>query len=188
MAIVKIRLLLLALLGTLVLGLHSATGQTPHRTDVQVFHDVSRQINQYVNFTVFDSVDASVTSGVVTLRGKVTMPYKVEDLMRRVGRVPGVRTIDNQVQVLPASPFDDELRLRIARAIYGNPNFWQYASMANPPIHIIVERGHVTLHGVVDSHVERLLARSLAIGFGELSLESHLRTDAEVQYELASLD
>ena len=68
--------------------------------------------------------------------------------------------------MLPVSQFDDELRFRIARAIYGNSSFWNYAAMANPPIHIVVNRGHVTLTGVVNSNVERMLARSLAIGFG----------------------
>jgi osmotically-inducible protein OsmY len=83
--------------------------------------------------------------------------------------------------VLPVSLFDDELRYRIARAIYGNPSFWQYASMVNPPIHIVVERGHVTLTGVVQNNVDRMLARSLANSFGAFSVTNELRTDAEVR-------
>jgi osmotically-inducible protein OsmY len=79
------------------------------------------------------------------------------------------------------SIYDEELRYRIARAIYGNPSFWQYASMVNPPIHIVVERGHVRLTGVVQSNVERMLARSLATSFGAFSVKNELRTDAEVQ-------
>ena len=55
--------------------------------------------------------------------------------------------------------------------------------MANPPIHIIVEHGKVTLTGVVSSNVERMLARSLATGWGELSVTNSLRTDAEVKGE-----
>jgi osmotically-inducible protein OsmY len=81
------------------------------------------------------------------------------------------------------STWDDELRVRIARAIYGNSAFWQYGARANPPIHIIVERGHVTLTGVVHSAVERMLARTLATGFGELSVTNELRTDAEMRSE-----
>jgi osmotically-inducible protein OsmY len=83
--------------------------------------------------------------------------------------------------VLPVSPFDDELRYRIARAIYGNPTFWQYASMVNPPIHIVVEGGHVTLTGVVQSNVDRMLARSLATSFGAFTVKNELRTDAEME-------
>ena len=158
------------------------------RKDFQIFQGVARQVQQYVNFTVFDSVNASVQDGVVTLTGKVTMPFKVQDLTRRVSRVEGVRKVDNQIQVLPVSRYDDELRLRIARAIYGNPSFWHYASMANPPIHIVVEQGRVKLEGTVNNHVERMLAQSLAIGFGEFSVENRLTTDAEVQAELESFD
>lgn len=158
------------------------------RKDFQVFQGVARQVQQYVNFTVFDSVNASVQDGVVTLTGKVTMPFKVQDLTRRVARVDGVRKVDNQIQVLPVSRFDDELRLRIARAIYGNPSFWHYASMVNPPIHIVVEQGRVKLEGTVNSHVERMLAQSLAIGFGEFSVENNLKTDAERQAELEQID
>jgi hyperosmotically inducible protein len=149
---------------------------------------VAQQVNRYVNFTVFDTVQASIDNGVVTLTGKVTMPYKVDDLTRRVSRVAGVTRVVNQIEVLPASRFDDELRLRIARAIYGNPSFWHYASMPNPPIHIVVDRGRVTLEGVVNSDVERMLARSLAIGFGEFSVDSRLKTDAEMNVELEQLD
>ena len=76
---------------------------------------------------------------------------------------------------------DDTLRYRIARAIYGNPSFWNYAARAHPPIHIIVERGRVRLTGVVNSNVERMLARSLATGLGELSVANELLTDAEVR-------
>jgi hyperosmotically inducible protein len=111
------------------------------------------------------------------------MPYKRDDIERRVAKIDGVRELNNQIEVLPVSAFDDDLRYRIARAIYGNPSFWHYAAMAQPPIHIIVDRGRVTLTGVVNSQVERMLARSLATGWGELSVTNELRTDAEVRIE-----
>ncbi len=173
---------------TLALAGTAPAQDLPDRKDFQVFQDVAKQVRHYVNFTVFDSVNANVDNGVVTLTGRVTMPYKVEDLTRRVQRVEGVHRIDNQIKVLPVSRFDDQLRLRVARAIYGNPSFWHYASMANPPIHIVVEHGRVRLEGTVNSNVERMLAQSLAIGFGEFSVENALRTDAEVQADLERLD
>lgn len=181
------QLLVAGLLAVSLAGVARAE-EVPARKDFQVFQGVARQVQQYVNFTVFDSVDASVQDGVVTLTGKVTMPFKVQDLTRRVSRVEGVRKVDNQIQVLPASRFDDELRLRIARAIYGNPSFWHYASMANPPIHIVVEQGRVKLEGTVNSNVERMLAQSLSIGFGEFSVENRLKTDAERQVELEQIN
>ena len=70
--------------------------------------------------------------GVVTLTGKVTMPYKRNDIEKRVAKVDGVREVRDEITVLPVSQFDDELRYRIARSIYGNSNFWNYAIMAEP--------------------------------------------------------
>ena len=149
--------------------------------DLRLADDIVRNINTYSRFTIFDDVSISVENGLVTLTGKVTMPYKRDDIGKRIARIDGVREVLNRIEVLPVSTFDDDLRYRIARAIYGNPSFWNYASMANPPIHIIVERGRVRLTGVVNSNVERMLARSLATGLGELSVSNELRTDAEVK-------
>lgn len=156
--------------------------------NARVILAISNEVNRYVNFTVFDDVSASLDNGVVTLTGRVTMPYKKDDLARRVARVDGVKEVQNQIAVLPVSQFDDELRFRIARAIYGNSSFWHYAAMANPPIHIVVEHGRVTLTGVVNSNVERVLARSLATGFGEFSVTNDLKTDAEMKLLTERLD
>jgi osmotically-inducible protein OsmY len=162
----------------------AAFGQTAERKDLQVFNDIAGQVNRYTQLTIFDSISASVTDGRVVLSGWVTMPYKRDDLERRVRRVEGVNTIDNKIGVLPASQFDDDLRFRIARAIYGHSLFWNYANMANPPIRIVVNRGRVTLEGVVQSNVERMLARSLASGFNAFEIKNSLKTDAEVREEL----
>ncbi len=158
------------------------------RRDAAIFKDVAKQVLSYSRFTVFDDVQASVTDGVVTLLGKVTMPYKRDDLARRVSSVEGVRQVVNKIDVLPVSQFDDDLRYQIARAIYGNPSFWQYASMANPPIHIVVQGGHVTLTGVVNNEVEKMLARSLATGFNAFSVDSQLKTDAEARAAMEKVE
>jgi hyperosmotically inducible protein len=165
-----------------VLATASAFAQT--RKDLPVFRDISDQVTRYTQFTIFDNVDAEVSRGRVVLTGAVTMPYKKDDIERRVRKVEGVETVDNRIEVLPVSSWDDELRYRIARAIYGNSSFWNYAAMANPPIHIVVNRGHVTLTGTVNSNVERMLARSLATGFGEFDVKNELKTDAEVNAAL----
>ena len=122
----------------------SSSALAQDRRDQRIANDIVRQVNTYSRFTIFDDVNISVENGLVTLTVKVTMPYKKNDIARRVGDVQGVREVMNQIEVLPVSPFDEELRLRIARAIYGNPSFWNYAAMANPPIHIVVENGRVT--------------------------------------------
>src|SRR5687768_493626 len=87
------------------------------KANLQVFRDVQRQVLQYPHFTIFDSVDAQIHNGIVTLTGKVTMPYKRDDIARRVSKLASVKEVNNRITVLPVSQFDDDLRLRIARAI-----------------------------------------------------------------------
>jgi hyperosmotically inducible periplasmic protein len=157
------------------------------RKDLQIFRDISDQVNRYTQFTIFDNVETSVTEGNVVLNGSVTMPFKKNDIERRVRAVDGVLSVDNRIEVLPVSQLDDELRFRIARAIYSNSAFWNYAAMPNPPIHIVVNRGHVTLTGVVQSNVERMLARSLATGFGSFEVKNELKTDEEARAELEKI-
>ena len=168
----------------LALAAAPAFAQQPERKDLQVFRDISKAVQTYPMYTIFDDITASVNEGVVTLGGKVTMPYKRTDLEKRVARIAGIGQVINRIDVLPVSHWDEELRYRVARAIYGNSAFWQYASMANPPIHIVVENGRVTLTGVVNSQVEKMLARSLATTWGAFSVTNELRTDAEVRAAL----
>jgi hyperosmotically inducible protein len=165
----------------------SAPAWAAEREDLQIFRDLSQQVLRYPYFTIFDNINAQVEDGVVTLTGRVTMPYKRDALADRIARVGGVREVRNEIAVLPVSQFDDELRFRIARAIYGNSSFWRYGAMANPPIHIIVEHGRVTLEGVVNSNVDRMLARSIASSFGAFSVTNNLKTDAEVTKDLERL-
>jgi hyperosmotically inducible protein len=171
----------------LALVFSSATASAQERKDLQIFRDISNSVHRYAQFSIFDGIEASVTQGRVVLDGWVTMPFKKNDIDRRVRAVEGVQSVDNRIQVLPVSQFDDELRFRIARAIYGNSAFWSYAAMTNPPIHIVVNGGRVTLQGVVQSNVERHLARSLATGFASFEVTNQLKTDAEVEAELEKI-
>ena len=165
----------------LALSANIAFGATEDRKDLQVINDVAKSVNRYAHFTIFDDVNVKVSHGVVTLTGKVTMPYKREDIMNRVADIDGVREVRDHIEVLPVSGFDDRLRYQIARAIYSNPNFWNYAIGPNPSIHIVVEHGHVELTGVVNSEVDRMLARSLVNQFGVMSVKNDLKTEAELR-------
>src|SRR4051812_7716797 len=159
-----------------------ALADTGDRKDLQVFNDISKTVQRYSHFTVFDNVDASVKNGVVTLTGQVTMPFKREDIEKRVGKVDGVRQVNSKITVLPVSQFDDQLRYKIARAIYSNPDFWNYAIGPNQPIHIVVDHSHVTLEGVVLSDTDRAIARSIATSqFGVMSVKNNLKTEAEAR-------
>jgi hyperosmotically inducible periplasmic protein len=174
--------LLMLVAGSALTAAIAAANTGEERKDLQVFNDISKAVTRYSQFTIFDSVDANVKDGVVTLTGRVTMPYKREDIAKRVGRIDGVRQVRDEIAVLPVSQFDDQLRYRIARAIYSNPNFWNYAILADPPVHIVVEHSRVTLTGVVQSEVDRMLARSIATQqFGVMSVANNLKTDAEAR-------
>lgn len=177
----KTRFVLGWMLAILLSAAGAATAQD--RRDVQLADEIGRALTGYPKLTIFDDINAQVENGAVLLTGKVTMPFKKDDVEKRIAKIDGVRSLKSDIGVLPVSPYDEQLRYRVARAIYGNPSFWNYAAMANPPIHIVVERGHVTLAGVVNSEVERMLARSLATGQGELSVTNALKTDAEVRSE-----
>jgi len=172
----KVPVISAAALLTLFFVVSPARAQEDRR-DTQLAEKVSSAITQYTRYTVFDELGGTVDQGVVTLTGKVTMPYKRDDIEKRVARIDGVKTVKNEIAVLPVSIYDDQLRSRIARAIYGNPSFWNYANQANPPIHIIVENGRVTLTGVVLSQVDKLLAQSLATGRGEMAVTNALKTE-----------
>jgi osmotically-inducible protein OsmY len=154
---------------------------SPDLTDLRILENVSATVNACPHFTIFDDVSIHVEQGVVTLAGKVTMADKRGELHKRVAAIQGVRQVIDQLEVLPASPFDDELRQQIARAIYGNASFWPYAVMRNPPIHIIVDRSRVTLTGLVRSEVDRRLAQALATQFNALSVTNELRTGADMR-------
>jgi hyperosmotically inducible protein len=175
----------LALLGGVA---EARTDRGLDRAGYAVFNDVAREVRRYVHYTIFDDVNVTVENGTVTLTGAVTMPFKKDDIGKRAARVAGVAAVRNLITVLPVSTFDDDLRYRTARAIYGNPNFWSYAAMVNPPIHIIVQGGRVTLSGTVATDVDRMLARSLASSLGALSVTNALKTDAEVREQLEAID
>jgi hyperosmotically inducible periplasmic protein len=137
---------------------------------------VTAAVRECRHLTIFDTVAARVEEGAVVLSGKVTAAAKRDEVIRRVAALDGVREVRNEITVLPASAADDALRYRVSRAIYGHPSFWPHAAMAHPPIHILVENGHVTLTGMVATRVERAMARSLASGRGEVSLADELQT------------
>ena len=100
----------------------TALPPVPPPTALQLFRSVQRQVLTYSHFSVFDSINAQIKDGTVTLTGKVTMPFKRTDLEQRVSGIKGIKGVINQIEVLPASKTDDELRVGIANAIYGNPD------------------------------------------------------------------
>ena len=163
--------------GVLLAALLWPSAASADLTDDALAEKVIDTIQRYPQFTMFDDISLTVENRVVTLMGRVTTPLKKDEVGKRVGKIDGVRQLVNDIKVLPVSPMDDELRLRIARAIYNHPSFWQFASMAVPPIHIIVEGGHVTLTGRVGTQLDRTIANALAQVPGAFSVKNDLKVD-----------
>ncbi len=131
------------------------------RADQQIADDVARAMRNYVFFDIFDWVDGEVKEGIVTLRGWVHQPWHKSEYESRAESVVGVKQVKNEIQVLPSSIYDDQLRIAAARLIYSHPGFERYAIQPYPPIHIIVENGKVVLKGVISSQVDRQLAEEI---------------------------
>lgn len=100
-------------------------------------------------YGVFDNLAFKYEDGTVTLFGQVSRPTLRKDAERVVERVNGVENVVNRIEVLPLSRFDDDIRVRVYRAIYRQPGLDRLAFQAVPPVHIIVKNGNVTLEGVV---------------------------------------
>ena len=163
----------------LLLALSTVAG-VPHRAAAQtlegnLFERVAEAVLTYPQYGVFDSVDVDVEDRVVTLSGRVTNPKKRDEIEKRVLKIDGVRSLTNEIGVLPLSPADDALRFRVARSIYNHPMFWMHGQRPIPPIHIIVEHGRVTLTGLADSEAQRTMAASLAQVSGSLAVTNRIK-------------
>lgn len=140
------------------------------QSDESLAGKVRHEILVYSHYTLWDNINYRVDQGNVQLTGAVTQPYKKSDLTKIVQKIPGVTSVTNQIEVLPLSPMDDRLRRQVARAIFRDPSLSRYAIQAVPPIHIIVDNGHVTLEGVVNNPLEKevagMRAASAGLSFG----------------------
>jgi hyperosmotically inducible periplasmic protein len=95
-----------------------------------------------------------------------------------VKKIEGVETVDNKIEILPASANDDRIRREVARAIFNDDRLFHYSMGSVPPIHIIVKNGHVTLEGVVNSETDKNEATIRANGVpGVFSVENHLQVE-----------
>ena len=151
--------------------------------DADVVAGVRRAILGYPRYEIFDYVEFVVNEGAVLLQGSVIHPWKRSDIESSVASVPGVREIRNDIVVQSMSPFDSELRASLARRIYGDPRFVQYAHRAHPPIRILVDRGNVTLAGSVGSPVEKAVLDGIARSTLSFAVENRLHVDGEVPEE-----
>ncbi len=147
------RVWILAMAMALGLGMRPTLAQeTP--TNQEIRH----QLNSLPRISVFDWLQWSYDKGTVTLSGSVWQPITKSDAEGAVKHVPGVDTVVNNIEVQPNSPNDDQIRMRVYRAIFRNTALERYAIHYAPSIRIIVKNGRVTLEGVVASEADRTIA------------------------------
>lgn len=121
-------------------------------------NQVRHQLVMLPFYSLFDNLEYRIDGNNVTLLGQVVRPDLKADAESAVKHIEGVGTVTNQIEVLPLSPMDNQIRRAEFHAIYGTPGFEIYAIRSVQPIHIIVKNGHVTLEGVVASQNDRNLA------------------------------
>ena len=111
---------------------------------------------------MFNALSLKVEDGVVTVGGDVRDYPSRDSALAIVETTPGVKDVIDEINVLPTSNFDDDLRIRVARAIYGQATMRRYAMVPQKPIRIIVDNGHIILYGVVDNKMDKQIAETQA--------------------------
>jgi hyperosmotically inducible protein len=130
-------------------------------------------------YGVFDNLAYRVDGSKVTLFGQVRDPKLKSDAAKAVQSIEGVSAVDNQIEVMPLSSSDDQVRLAVYRAIYSKPNLQRYQMGAVPPIHIIVKNGDVTLEGAVANEMDKDVAGIAANGVGGVhKVNNNLRPES----------
>ncbi len=175
----------LAMAATLMfasLTVFAATSATPD--DALARQQVARQVRKELVTLpwtgVFDNLAYKVEGSSVTLYGQVVRPTTRSGAESRVKRIEGVERVINNIEVLPLSPFDDRIRQRAYYTIFNTGSLYRYAMGANPSLRIIVNRGRVTLEGVVANEGDRRLAYIAARTVpGVFEVTNNLGTDRD---------
>lgn len=135
------------------------TGGANQKSIDRIYKEVRHELVTLPFYGVFDNLSYKVDpDGTVTLYGQVTRPTLKSDSENVVKRIEGVTRVVNNIEVLPTSINDDQIRRAVYRAIFGNDVLSQYQMRAVPPIHILVKNGHVTLEGVVARQMDKQIA------------------------------
>jgi hyperosmotically inducible protein len=158
---------LIACIGLLYSSSLARAQDRPHirtNSSVALEKEVYHQLVLLPFLTVFDNLEFQVTGTQVTLLGQVTQPTLKGDAEKAVKGIEGVTEVINNIEVLPVSPMDSQIRRAEFHAIYGDPALEKYAVGNMPGIHIVVNGGHVRLAGTVDNGMDKEIAEIRAKG------------------------
>jgi hyperosmotically inducible protein len=175
----KVRKLGSFLAAAALLAVSSAYASSPNvAKPASLEEKVRHELNMLPYYGVFDNLSFRVDGDKVTLIGQVAQPVLKIDAASAVKHIEGVQQVDDQIEVLPLSPFDNQIRWQAYRAIYGFGALNRYALGVHPSIHIVVKNGHITLAGVVANSMDREIAYVRANGVrGAFSVTNELRID-----------
>lgn len=164
----------------LLLAVMPAIAMAQGATNPQLARKVRRELVTLPYYGVFDNLAYSINGGTVTLYGQVVRASSRSDAERRVRKIAGVTRVVNNIKVLPLSPMDDRIRTATYRSIARMGGLYRYLQGTNPSLHIVVDRGHVALEGVVSGSGDRNLAYIAANRVpGVFSVTNNLRVEGE---------
>ena len=148
------------------------------KDDLGTLNQVRKEILKLPYYGVFDSIGFKVDGETVTLFGSVVRASTRKDAERRVAKLESVDRVINQIQVLPASRFDDTIRVRAYRSIANTGGLYRYVWANAPAVHIIVRNGHITLEGNVSNEGDKRLATFAVNSIpGVFSVTNNLRVE-----------
>ena len=154
----------------------------PNIPDEQLEAKLDRKLSYVrVGYDItFDYFALGVKDGVVTVEGQDLTGVGRDEALADIYNMPGVKDVIANISLEPVSPFDDGIRIRTARVIYRDPVLSKYAIDPARPIRIIVDNGHVTLYGAVDSAMDKQVAgiRANQI-FGAFSVDNKLAVEKD---------
>lgn len=145
-------------------------------TDARIANDIKQAIEGNTFYTMYDWVTVDVENGVATLSGYAHEPYLEKSFIHQAEKAPGVKKVVNNIEILPTSIFDDEIRHQAAYAVYQDPSFEPYSYASDVPIHFIVNDGKVWLKGEVKSEIGKVRAENLVMMHTQaMDVENDLR-------------
>jgi len=129
----------------------------PPEAQAKIAKAINHNVIMLPYYGIFDSLSYQLQGRTVILTGEVTNPSLKPDAERAVKKVEGVDKVVNNIEILPPSPIDQQIRERVRKTIYSYGPLFKYSRDPNPPIRIIVKNSRVTLEGVVDSEGDKNL-------------------------------
>jgi hyperosmotically inducible protein len=122
--------------------------------------EVRHELLLVPGYTAFDWITYRIDGAKVTLQGNVVRADLKRDAEKAVKSIDGVSSVQNNIEVLPASATDDLIRHGVLLAI--DQRMAVYLSELVKRIHIIVKNGNVTLEGEVSNQADKDSAAELA--------------------------